>query len=88
MAPLWLVRIMVFLLALLGRLWPTALRYRSFARFLLVVSQYDAVGECCGSRRMVDYMRQLAEKRRGGGTRADAQVDRQPVWEGEIKKEQ
>ena len=79
---------MVFLLALLGRLWPTALRYRSFARFLLVVSQYDAVGESCGSRRMVDYMRELAERRRSGGSWADARVDLQHLREDEMKKEQ
>ena len=63
--PLWALRIVIALLGLLGRPWPKALRYRSFARFLLIVSQYDAVGERCGTRRMVNYMQALAAKQRG-----------------------
>lgn len=75
---------MVLLLGVLGGVWPSALRYRSFARFLLVVSQYDAIGERCGRHRMVDYMQELAEKRRDGD--GAAQIERSPGVEGDSKK--
>jgi len=66
---------MAFSLGLLGYVWPAALHYKSFAHSLLVVSQYDAVGECCGTRRMVDYMQELAARHRNGGTIADNSVN-------------
>lgn len=65
---------MAFSLGLLGNVWPPALHYKSFAHFLLVVSQYDTVGECCGTRRLVDYMQELAARQRNGGTMADDSV--------------
>ena len=69
--PLWVIRLAAFSLGLLGHVWPGALRYQSFARFLLIVSQYDAIGESCGSRRMADYMQELAARENNGGRIAD-----------------
>ena len=83
--PLCVVRILVLLLGLVGGLWPHARRYRSVARFLLVVSQYDAIGECCGSRRMADYMQELAD---GSGRDRRAQMDSNSILEGHSKKMQ
>jgi hypothetical protein len=68
--PLWVVRIAIWVLGLLARVWDGAARVRAFVRFLLIVSQYDAVGECCGSRRLADYFQELAAK---GGTGSEGE---------------
>ena len=65
MIPLWVVRCAIAMLGLLSSIWDGAARARAFARFLLIVSQYDAVGERCGSRRLADYFLELVGN---GGT--------------------
>ena len=60
--PLWVLSAAAAVFGLLSRLWAGAARLRSFAQFLLIVSQYDAVGECCGTRRLVDYFREQVQK--------------------------
>ena len=47
---------------LLSYVWGGAARLRAFARFLLIVSRYDAVGECCGTRHLADYFREQVAK--------------------------
>ncbi len=47
---------------LLSFVWGGAARLRAFARFLLIVSRYDAVGECCGTRHLADYFREQVAK--------------------------
>ena len=79
--PLFLVQLIVVLLGLLGRVWPKALRFRSMAHFLMIVSRYDSVGERYGSRRLADYMQELAvekganrhapQKAMGAGTKVE-----------------
>ena len=57
-----MVRTAIWVLGLLAGVWDGAARVRAFLRFLLIVSQYDAVGECCGSRRLADYFKELVAK--------------------------
>lgn len=60
--PLWVVSALAAVFGLLSYVWGGAARLRAFARFLLIVSRYDAVGECCGNRHLADYFREQVSK--------------------------
>ena len=67
--PLWVVSGAAAVFGLLSYIWAGAARFRAFARFLLIVSCYDAVGECCGTRHLADYFReQIAKSNDSAGT--------------------
>ena len=63
--PLWVVSAAAAVFGLLARVWGGAARFHAFARFLLIVSRYDAVGECCGTRRLADYFQEQVAKSDG-----------------------
>ena len=67
--PLWVVSAAAAVFGLLSRVWGGAARLRAFARFLIIVSRYDAVGERCGTRHLGDYFHeQVAKSDDSGGS--------------------